>query len=114
LTHQSEALSLVSSAFPAPPPGSRSMDCPEDGAGAEAPSENAFAAVPQLIASMTPPLMTRTAIDPPVLAIPVPYVSSASEAKTPAPFAINRWRCEPIVPFDHETLRVMVEPVDVT
>jgi hypothetical protein len=73
-----------------------------------------LAAVPQLTASITPPLITRRAIDPPVLAMPPLYVSSASDAKTPALFAISRWRCDGIVPPDHETLRVMVDPVAVT
>jgi hypothetical protein len=114
LTHQSDALSLVSRPLPELPPGSRSIDWPCGGAGATVPSTNAFAAVPQLTASITPPLITRSAIVPPVLAMPLLYVSSASDAKRPALLAIRRWRCDGIVALDHETLRVMLDPVEVT
>jgi hypothetical protein len=107
-------LLFVSCAFPALPPGSRSIDWPCGGAGAGEPSANALAAVPQLTASITPPSTTRSANVPPVLATPPVYVSSASEVKTPELLATSRWRCDGIVPLDQETFRVMLDPVAVT
>src|SRR5579884_234309 len=67
---KSAALSLVSSLFPASPPGRRSMDEPAGGAGAGLPSTKALAASPHPTASTTVPVVVRRTRLPPVAARP--------------------------------------------
>jgi len=113
-TTKSSEFSFVSVPFPSAPPGSRSMLDPAAGAGATVPSTNAFVASPQPTASIGVPPIGRSTIAPPVAANPPLYVASATEAKTPAEFAIRR--CRPgsrIVAEDHDAFRVTVLPVDV-
>jgi hypothetical protein len=114
-TTKSAALSFVSVPLPADPPGRRSRLELAAGAGAAAPSTNAFVASPQPTASIGVPPIGRSTIAPPVAANPPEYVASASGATTPAALAMSRWRpAASTVLAGHDALRVIVEPVEVT
>ncbi len=100
-TNQSLALSFVSVALPAAPPGSRSRLEPAAGAAAAVPSTNAFVASPQPTASITAPPTSRSAIAPPVAANPPEYVASAIAAEGPGAVAEE----EPLARSEHQRCR---------
>ena len=85
--NQSVALSFESVALPRSPPGRRSMLDEAGGATAALPSTHAFVASPQPTASITVPPVVRSTSAPPVAAIPLLHVASATDAKTPAALA---------------------------
>ncbi len=114
-TSQSARFTLVSTPFPAVPPGDRSRLDPAAGAGAAAPSTKPFTASPHPIASTTAPPTTRMARAPPLAANPPAYVRSAPGATVPAALAMSTRRPAPSSDgLVQVALRVTVEPDEVT